>query len=410
LYHFSREEALSPHADALVEEVRRQQEFGPEQLRPHARWLAQHAPHREPLKLGILLLGLCGDEDDLPDLEVAARHDEFTLFAAVAVNHLLTDPVDAWWRMARRVQGWGKIQLVERLAQRVEDRPEIQDWLLRHGCANTIMPEYLALACAVGGRLIEALSREEVDDELLDGARVIVQALLIGGPAEDIDSYPDGFLAVRYMVCLLESRCHSLSRLATVRQIHDWLEWPEKPPMPEHLKALFPDDGEQEPQQDIWLERAERGWTDELRAQLAETCQEIMRRPEWPERVKEWHRSGDRVEQHRAWHLAPAVGVDLWEDEFARLVSDPLNAALYCNLLRTDDLGRVRRVVAFAEESLPLAEVATGPADELGLGPAFNPHSCLVMVLQEMRRPGVFSTKLRGLISRYSASGRGRRG
>jgi hypothetical protein len=394
LYQLYLGDTVSPHADALVEEIRRQQELGPEELRPHARWLVEHAAHREPLKLGIVLLGLCGSEDDLDALQELARHDEFTLFCAVVVGNLLADPVDVIWQMAQRVHGWGKVQLVERLAGEVEDRPDIQVWLLRHGCKNTIMPEYLAFACATGGRLIEVLSADQVDDELLDGARLIVQALLCGGPAEDIDAYPDGFLAVRYMVSLLESRCNSLVRLGTVRQIHDWLEWPEKPPMPEHLKALFADQGEKEPQRDIWLERAERGWTDELRAQLTEACQEIMRRPEWPGRVREGHRSGDPLEQHRAWHLAQVVGVDLWEDELARLVSDPLDAGLYCNLLRTDDLGRVRRVVAFAEENLPLGEIASGPADELGLGPAFRPHSCLVMVLQELRRPGVFSSKL----------------
>ena len=45
---------------------------------------------------------------------------------------------------------------------------------MRHGCDNDIMPEYLAHACATGGRLIEALSGDEVDDELLEGARVHV--------------------------------------------------------------------------------------------------------------------------------------------------------------------------------------------------------------------------------------------
>ncbi len=99
-----------------------------------------------------------------------ARHGEFSLFAAVAAGNLLEDPVDVWWEMARSVHGWGKVQLVERLCRRAEDRPDLQDWLLRQGCVNDILPEYRAFACATGGRLIEALSADQVDDGLRERA------------------------------------------------------------------------------------------------------------------------------------------------------------------------------------------------------------------------------------------------
>jgi hypothetical protein len=45
LYQLYREDTVSSHADALVEEVRRQQKFGPEELRPHARWLSCPLPY-----------------------------------------------------------------------------------------------------------------------------------------------------------------------------------------------------------------------------------------------------------------------------------------------------------------------------------------------------------------------------
>jgi hypothetical protein len=46
-------------------------------------------------------------------------------------------------------------------------------------------------------------------------------------------------------------------------------------------------------------------------------------------------------------------------------------------------------VIEFAEANLDLAAIATGAADELGLGRGFEPHSCLDFVLQELRRfPG----------------------
>lgn len=49
----------------------------------------------------------------------------------------------------------------------------------------------------------------------------------------------------------------------------------------------------------------------------------------------------------------------------------------------------VSLVNQFAEETLPLQEIASGPADSLGLGPEFRHHSALGFVLQDLRRfPG----------------------
>jgi hypothetical protein len=50
--------------------------------------------------------------------------------------------------------------------------------------------------------------------------------------------------------------------------------------------------------------------------------------------------------------------------------------------MRTDDPARVDRVVARAEKKIDLAAIATGPADELGLGPEWHEHSELSFVLQ----------------------------
>jgi hypothetical protein len=50
---------------------------------------------------------------------------------------------------------------------------------------------------------------------------------------------------------------------------------------------------------------------------------------------------------------------------------------------------RLAEVIAFAEQSIPLEEIATGPADETGLGPGWEHHQCLDYVLQELRKfPG----------------------
>jgi hypothetical protein len=65
---------------------------------------------------------------------------------------------------------------------------------------------------------------------------------------------------------------------------------------------------------------------------------------------------------------------------------------LRCN--RPEDRDRNRRVIAFAEANLPLDEIASGPSNLMGLGPAYGAHRCLDFVVQEMRRESVFSPRL----------------
>jgi hypothetical protein len=116
------------------------------------RRMLREASHREPLKLAVALVGRAGDRDDVPLLETLARHDEFSVVAGAALASLLDDPVQAWWRVACLATGWGKVEAVARLAA-IPDLPgDVRAWMLRHGCDNDVMPEYLAYACAVAGR------------------------------------------------------------------------------------------------------------------------------------------------------------------------------------------------------------------------------------------------------------------
>jgi hypothetical protein len=159
------------------------------------RYFATRAADRECTKLGILLLELAGEDRDRPVLEALALHDEFTLYAALALCKLSSDPENVLWQLAQSVHGWGRVQVVERLDE--TKNPSIQAWMLRDGFRNDIMDEYLAGICARTGRLHEALSGRDVDRALLDGAAGIIKALLSGGPADSIEDYPEGPTAMR---------------------------------------------------------------------------------------------------------------------------------------------------------------------------------------------------------------------
>ena len=108
------------------------------------------------MKLGIALLGVMAIKKHESIIQTLGKHDEFTLYAAVALSNMFEDPSKPMWELAKSVDGWGRIQVVERLVP--TDDEEIQRWLRLEGFRNSVMYEYLAHPAAVHGRLCEALA------------------------------------------------------------------------------------------------------------------------------------------------------------------------------------------------------------------------------------------------------------
>jgi hypothetical protein len=349
LYRSLQEADVLTHVDTILERLVADRDLlgG---ITPHARWLVAEARHREPLKFGIALLGVCGEADDVETLKLLAAHDEFTLYCSVALTNLLDDPVDALWEAARSAEGWGKIEAVERLAPLAGDRPDVRRWLLTDGCENGVMNQYLAYTCATAGGLRDALDGD-VDDELLDGACTIVSALCADGPAQDLDDYADGPVVVARLLELLVDRCTTLERLDTVIEIEERLE------------------GE-------------------------DTARAIVARPEWPERLRDAFENGDHRARWIAWRAAPDVGLDLWEAGFARLRRDQLDEGLVFSLIQDPDGDRRRRVVAWAEEHLPVERLATGPDRHLLPTEHRELEGCVTFIVQEMREGDLYSGRL----------------
>jgi hypothetical protein len=149
-----------------------------------ARHLTEYGSARNTVKLGIVVLGECGNESDRGLLLLLGAVEEFTLYAVVALIKTQPDRERAAYELARRVKGWGWIHAVERLED--TDDPEIKAWLLREGFRNDIMDEYLAHLAATTGDLYTALLDPDVDGALLEGAGGILAALALGGHAKDM--------------------------------------------------------------------------------------------------------------------------------------------------------------------------------------------------------------------------------
>ena len=343
--------------DPLLELIEQKEDVDRERLASLALWLARHAPDREPVKIAIALLGLAGTSEHEQVLQVLGRHEEMTLYAAGALARICETPAGAeaaLFALAKQVRGWGRIHVVERLAD-TEDAA-IQAWMIRDGFRNDVMNEYLACKCARGGDLRGALERDTVDAELLAAAGEIIQALITGGPAEDMGDYADGDVVVTRYLHHLGDEPRALAQLITVDAVlgylRDHADW--APDRREAIRAR----GE--------AIRGMAHWRDAIASGLASTAPESFAEAE---------------------QAARALGIDTWDAHFRRLASG--EEASWYHVMQTDDPARVERVIGLAEERIALEEIATGPAEERGLGPAWHSHRLLGWVVQELGRfPG----------------------
>jgi hypothetical protein len=216
--------AAIEYVDAFLERVVSGSDLDPRAVQRVGRFLTRKAVDREPVKLGISLLGVIygDDQQDTAILKTLALHDEFTLFAALALVQRLGRPFSVLHALARQVHGWGRIHLVHLLAS--ADAPAITDWLLLDGYKNTVDLRYTALVCAQTGELAAALAQAAAEDEIvMDAATDLLSALFEPGLTEAIYEYADG---VEASTCYLERVATAeltLERLLTVLRIGEFV-------------------------------------------------------------------------------------------------------------------------------------------------------------------------------------------
>jgi hypothetical protein len=322
-------------------------------------WLVAEAPDREPVKIGLALLGATGVGSDVGLVRALGAHEEFTLFAAVALKNGLVEPDAELWALASAVQGWGRIQCVNRL--RGTSDPAIRSWILREGFRNSIMDEYLAFVAATTGDLLGALRESEPDREMLTAAGEILAALIAGGPAEDLDDYVDGADAVESFLAHMQAQAHTLEDFHAVTAIRTFLQ-----------------------REDGWEERGVRGWTATRREAFEALCEEILGRREWIDRVAVGLLSDDAAELWKADHAARELGIDTFDVWVQQVRNDPLSGAWF-QAWRQAGEGRAAFLVELARALLPLGAVPTGACDELGLGPDWRVHQAFDWTLQALR-------------------------
>lgn len=325
-----------------------------ERLRQLGRWLAEHGTRRNTVALGIVLLGLAGDHRDRELLLLLGSLEALSLYAAVALDRSQPDRDRALFDLARRVDGWGRIHAVRRLAG-TED-PQIKAWLLRHGYRNRIMDEYLAHTAATTGDLHAALTTPPVDDELLDGAGGILTALCRGGPTADITDYPEAPQAIDRYLTLVAQRAPGLGRIVVVLELARFLG---------SGRATGPN------------------WVATTRSRLSRTCGRLLGQADWLRVVDEALDSPDLSRFRAGIWPAKRLGIPTRARVRARVHTHPDDAYLWQAL--TDDIDDV---LALAHQLLPLDTLANGPGLDHGLGTGRPEHILDVIVSHLDNHPG----------------------
>ncbi len=368
VYQLLRGDGMAAISDGLGDRLASTSTSSPglKTLRTLGRWLVAHAAHREPLKLGITLLGLAGEASDVPDMHLLGRHEEFTLYCAVALTRLCDDWVLEFWALAKHVHGWGRIHLVERLCAQRD--PRLKDWLVRAGFRNAVMDEYLACICAEAGDMHLLLAQLVIDDELLDALGWLIAALINGGPAGDIDDYAHAPAALADYLRHLTSRGQaSLHHLLTIDAISAWMRVDD----------------------DTWYARYARGWSLKMALLCRQRVASLLEHISWPYLALVDVDSPDHQRSWVALRALDILGVDTFEVHLRRLRQQPQQSSRWGQLMSHCPANRVDEVLSLAEEIIPLDAISS-PDDAAAR--ALLPtgwHACLGSVLQELHRfPG----------------------
>ncbi len=309
---------------------------------------------RNAVKFGIALLGFCRSKDDLDGIKTLGLHDEFTLFATVAVMNISSDTEKDLLEIAKKAEGWGRIQSVQRLAEIVHSS-ETEDWLVYEGYKNSIMYEYLTYIAAVHGKLYERLCVPKIDRRLFESAGEIIEGLISGGPAEDISDYDRAAMTVgqyiRHSILLAEE----LQDFIVLHSIKDFLE---------------------EIRDDI-QNHERNGWNQDNIADCLIDINSVTRRSDWKKKTEDALDSPRLSVFFKGKIAASILGINYWENVWVRLKENPENVSLWSDAVNTAPPEMTDALIELSLKSLPLERLASGPADSVGLGENYAYYMCL---------------------------------
>lgn len=354
--------------DALTDRLRAFLPRHPERLYSEMREIFLRSGHRDEVKYATALMSTFGRVEDAELFRVIGRHEEFTLYAAVALGNVVEDPLDEWLGLLPHVSGWGRTELSELILR--EPQPEaIRERLVREGSGVGN-----AHALARGCRLHELLARPDIDDELLARAREIIDSLVWSWDSPSVlTDYEHAGEAVESLVRHMSERAQSLDDFITVFE----------------LKAFLTDEKFRYDAETGEDTLAQSGFDEERLERVVGLCAAFITSEQWLPKAQVALASDDVDERRAGMEVAQRLGLDLHDYLIEQLRGDPGDSGLWYRLVAGADESGVREAVELADSLWELSEISRGPALEHFGGPS-GPLASVDYILQELPRfPGV---------------------
>ncbi|MFI5609883.1 hypothetical protein [Amycolatopsis sp. NPDC051903] len=216
----------NPHISAVVART------DPARARATGRWLVLNGTDRFAMLIGLAALVVVGTPEDIPLLRtIGLLSDKFAHLAARALERLAGGTAALCW-LADRVDGWGRVYVVEALV-RLDD-PAGKPWLLRRAVNGDFLNGYFAGRLAVDTALHEAIADPTADDELVDHTgRLLVVLTYCDGMGISLHDYAHAVGVLDVHARRWGGQQPTARRFATAAVIADYLRgaarlgWPQ---------------------------------------------------------------------------------------------------------------------------------------------------------------------------------------
>ncbi|MDX6598571.1 MAG: hypothetical protein QOE87_2458 [Gaiellales bacterium] len=108
-----REGDVRGRIDALRDRLGADPPAHADRLYPELHEIFLQSGYRDEVKYAMALMSGFGRREDADLFRIVGRHEEFTLYAAVALATVSDDPLRDWLELLPLVEGWGRIELAE---------------------------------------------------------------------------------------------------------------------------------------------------------------------------------------------------------------------------------------------------------------------------------------------------------
>ena len=359
-YKYIEEDHISSYIDSFIEKIIEIKTPNSIHLKDWIKFLVLESPDRGAVKMGIALSGITKYTELIDSIRILGRHEEFTLYASVALMNLTENSEMELWELAKQVHGWGRIHLVERLEN--TENPDIKEWILREGYRNSIMYEYLALIAAETGELLSTLNRNDVDNDLLISASEIIEALVMEGPVDGISVYKHSYeLIFRYLKLIMKKQ-KSIEFVITCDRINDYVD------------SIELSDFE-----------IKQGWTEKSINEVKSILNHIFSDDSWKDFILSLVNTDDEVKFWKVNQAAKVFNLDMKDIHWKKVKEKPNDSGRWYRLIESYGKTIDNELLNYAKSILPLDEMCTGAKNEMGLGNEYSNYSILMYILQSLR-------------------------